>query len=310
MPAEVETMFSVREAPWYGLGTVVQEAPTSEEALKLAGLDWEVIQQPVVVEGRVVPGYKANVRSTDGAVLGIVSSDYTVVQNRDAFKFTDALVSDGVVRYETAGSLRGGKVVWLQACLIGGLLIDGDVIEPYLLFTNGHDGAHAVRVCITPIRVVCMNTLNLALTKASRTRSVIHLGDAKGRLHEAQRTLDLAWQYLRELEGTARDLLNVEVSESRWEQLVGELLPIPEDTGTIQRRHIESLREDLAARIRAPDLERFAGTAWAAVNAVAAHVVHVPPLRQVTGWRESRFARIAFGHPLLDRAVKLLLEGK
>ena len=102
MSANVETMFYVREKPWHGLGTLVMEAPASADALVWAGLDWKVIQKEVRTEdGAWIAGYKANVRSTDGSVLGIVSDRYKVVQNEDAFRFTDELLGEGVT-YETA----------------------------------------------------------------------------------------------------------------------------------------------------------------------------------------------------------------
>ena len=112
MAALVESMFSVRKTPWHGLGTVVKEAPDSGEALRLAGLDWEVIQSPIFTNHGKVEGWKANVRSTDRQVLGVVTDRYRVVQNTEAFAFTDALLGEGV-QYETAGSKEGlasGKV--------------------------------------------------------------------------------------------------------------------------------------------------------------------------------------------------------
>ena len=90
MAANVETMFSVREKPWHGIGTVVQDAPDSKEAIQLAGLDWKVVQQNVYTDGGIlVPGYRANVRDTDQSVFGVVSDRYQVVQNEEAFAFTD-----------------------------------------------------------------------------------------------------------------------------------------------------------------------------------------------------------------------------
>ena len=110
MAALVETMFSVREKPWHGLGTIVSEAPDSQKALELAGLDWNVIQKDIITSdgSSVIPGFKANVRDTDNSVLGIVTDRYKVVQNSEAFAFTDELLGEGV-RYETAGSLQDGR---------------------------------------------------------------------------------------------------------------------------------------------------------------------------------------------------------
>lgn len=109
MSANVETMFYVRENPWHGLGTKVNEAPGSREALIIAGLNWNVLQEPIYTETEeFIEGYKANVRDSDRKVLGVVTDRYKVIQNQEAFAFTDALLGEGV-RYETAGSLQGGK---------------------------------------------------------------------------------------------------------------------------------------------------------------------------------------------------------
>ncbi len=125
MAANVETMFSVREKPWHGLGTIVEEAPESADALRLAGLDWNVVQKDIFTNYGKVEGYKANVRDTDNQVLGVVTDRYKVIQNTDAFAFTDELLGAGV-RYETAGSLQGGKKVWLLARIPREYIVSGE----------------------------------------------------------------------------------------------------------------------------------------------------------------------------------------
>ena len=145
MAANVESMFYVRETPWHGLGVRVNEAPASRDALTLAGLDWNVAQEPVYTEtGELVEGYKANIRDADRKVLGVVTDRYKVIQNREAFAFSDALLGEGV-RYETAGSLQGGRKVWLLAHMPHEYIITGERISPYLLFSNTHDGSGAIR---------------------------------------------------------------------------------------------------------------------------------------------------------------------
>lgn len=179
MAHEVETMFYAREKPWHGLGERVEEALCSFDALKLGGLNWTVIQKPIFTNDYIeVTGYKANVRSKDDKVLGVVTDRYKVVQNSTAFEFTDSLLGDGI-RYETAGSLQEGRKVWLLARLPEIYKVAGDDVNSYLVFSNSHDGSGAIRCCITPIRVVCQNTLNLALHDAHRIWSTIHVGDAK-----------------------------------------------------------------------------------------------------------------------------------
>ena len=153
MAANVETMFFVREKPWHGLGVKVADALSSADALAASGLDWEVVQQPIrTEEGTPVPGFKANVRDLDGKVLWIVSDRYRVVQNREAFAFTDKLLGEGV-RYETAGSLNGGRKVWVLARMPREYIMLGDRVSPYLVFSNTHDGSGAIRVAMTPVRV-------------------------------------------------------------------------------------------------------------------------------------------------------------
>lgn len=173
MAANVESMFYVRETPWHGLGTRVMEAPNSKEALIAAGLDWKVLQEAIYTgTEEPIPGYKANIRDSDRRVLGVVTDRYKVIQNDEAFAFTDALLGEGV-RYETAGALQEGRKVWMLAHMPHEYIISGERISPYLLFSNTHDGSGAIKVALTPIRVVCNNTLNLALATAKRTWSTI-----------------------------------------------------------------------------------------------------------------------------------------
>ena len=149
MSANVETMFYVRKKPWHGLGTEVKEAPTSADALIYAGLDWEVVQEDVYTgHGSPIPGYKVNLRSSDGSALGIVSDRYKVVQNEDAFRFTDDLLGAGVT-YETAGALQGGRKVWMLARMPHRYIIAGDEIAPYLVVMNSHDGSSGIKVAMT-----------------------------------------------------------------------------------------------------------------------------------------------------------------
>lgn len=198
MSADVETMFSVREIPWHGLGTVVADAPSSEDALKLAGLDWEVVQSSIYTSRGILNGYKTNIRAIDGKVLGVVTDKYKIIQNKEAFAFTDELLGRGV-KYETAGALQGGKKVWILARLPEEYILAEEKICAYLVFSNTHDGSGAVKVAITPVRVVCNNTLNLALNTARRSFSMIHKGDFANKVQEARDTLALTNQYMTEL---------------------------------------------------------------------------------------------------------------
>lgn len=305
MSANVETMFYVRETPWHGLGTRVEEAPTSAEALRLAGLDWTVEQHPVQLNGgAVIPGYKANVRSTDKHVLGIVSDRYKIVQNTEAFSFTDELIG-GDVRYETAGSLQNGKRVWLLAKMPQ-TKVAGDEVDPYLCFTNTHDGTGSIRVCMTPIRVVCNNTLNVALRSASRSWSACHIGDMDNKLQEARHCLDLADQYMESLNKYADQLANTNVKEDDISTMLNSLFPVEEDATTRKKKTIEKTKEEFYVCYLRPDIAKFLGTAWGVVNAMSDMVCHSEPHRKTQNYQANNWGRIMDGHKMLDRAVELL----
>ena len=306
MAANVETMFSVREKPWHGLGTSVAEAPSSSEALRLAGLDWEVEQQAIFTKSGVVEGFKANVRSTDKKTLGVVSDRYKIIQNKDAFAFTDKLLGAGV-RYETAGSLQGGKKIWLLATLPKEYIIAGERISPYLVFSNTHDGSGAVRVAITPIRVVCNNTLNLALNTATRSFSMVHTGDIRGKVNEAKQTLFMADQYMENLGREFERLRKVKVTDQQIKEYIELLLPIENGASLTTVKNTRKLREDMRARYYdAPDLKDVGNNAYRFINAVSDFATHSNPLRRTANYQENLFMRTYEGNPMIDRAYQLV----
>ena len=307
MAANVETMFYTRTAPWHGLGTRVLEAPTSSAALSLAGLDWRVIQKPVLTEdGLFISGFKANVRDRDNQVLGVVSDRYKVVQNEDAFAFTDELLGEGVT-YETAGSLQNGRRTWIRAKLPQRYIISGDKIDPYLVFMNSHDGTGAIKAAMTPIRVVCQNTLNLALSTARRSWSTIHTGDIHGKLQDARNTLLYADRYMAALGKTIEELSRQKLSDRQVLEYIDALFPFPEDASEARKKNLGKLKEDLKLRyFDAPDLQHVGKNAYRFVNAVSDFATHARPLRERSSYRESLFGRTVDGNVLIDRAFGLV----
>ncbi len=307
MAANVETMFYTREKPWHGLGTRVMEAPTSADALRIAGLNWNVIQEPVyMAENEVIDGVKCNIRDVDRKVLGVVSNKYKVVQNEEAFAFVDALLGEGV-RFETAGSLNGGKRVWMLAHMPHEYIIMSEHISPYLLFSNTHDGTGAVRVAITPVRVVCNNTLNLALATAKRSFSMIHTISIENKLKEAQDTLFMAQQYMDSLGKEFENLRKKEMSDRMVDEYIKLLLPLENDATAIQKRNISRLREDLSMRYYdAPDLKDVGKNAYRFINAVSDFATHANPIRRTENYRENMFAKTVDGNPLIDKAYQMI----
>ena len=307
MAALVETMFSTREKPWHGLGVIVKEAPTSEDALHLAGLDWNVIQEPIYTPFREkIEGFKANVRDADRKVLGVVSDRYKVVQNVDAFSFTDELLGDGV-RYETAGSLCEGKRVWLLARLPQEYIMGGERISPYLVFSNTHDGSGSVKVAITPVRVVCNNTLNLALDTAQRSFSMIHTGNITDKMQEARETLFMAENYMDQLGLEFEKLRRQKVTDEQVKEYIETLLPMEKNATRMQEKNIQRLRDDIRSRYYdAPDLKEVGNNAYRFINAVSDFATHAEPLRRTANYNENLFGRTIDGNPLIDRAYQLV----
>lgn len=277
MSAEVETMFYTRQKPWHGLGTMVTEAPDSKSALELAGLNWTVIQKPIKTQdGLPIPGFKANMRNTDNQVFGVVTDRYKVVQNQDAFAFTDKLLGEGVT-YETAGSLREGHRTWLLAKLPQRYIISGDEMTPYLVFMNSHDGTGAIKAAMTPIRVVCMNTLLYAD------------------------------KYMSEL-GKAIDRMNkIKLSDRQVYEYIDALFPLLDEPTEQQKKNLMKMKENVKLRyFEAPDLQHVGKNAYRFVNAVSDFATHAKPLRARKNYRENLFARTVDGNAMIDKAYQLV----
>ena len=307
MAAQVESMFYTREMPWHGLGVKVLDAPTSKDALLLSGLDWRVNQEDIYTDsGNLIEGYKANVRDRDEKVLGVVTDRYKVIQNDEAFAFTDELLGGGV-RYETAGSLMGGRKVWLLAHLPHEYIIAGEKISPYLVFSNCHDGSGAIKVAITPIRVVCNNTLNLALTTAKRSWSTMHTGDIQYKLEDAKNTLFMADKYMEELGKEFEVLRKKKLSDKQVLDYIDMLLPVDENTSSQQIKNVQRLQDDMKARyFDAPDLKDVGRNAYRFINAVSDFATHSEPIRKSVNYKEQIFARTVDGNPMIDKAYRML----
>lgn len=327
MSANVEWMFSGNnETPWHGIGEVIQGTLSSEEAIKVAKLDWDVIPMPIFDQfGNEIPGYKVNTRSIDNAILGIVTDYYKIVNNRDAFKFTDALLGEGV-QYETAGSLDSGKKVWMLARMEGTVIAE-EQIDPYLVFTNSHDGKGAIRVAAVPVRVVCQNTLNLALSRASRHWSCVHKGDLQGKLDEAKFTLASAEKYMEALEEEFGELKLKTVTDKQVEEMTDRLLQI--EFNSLYNKAVkigkvidlkEALRqqkfEDKLNRKKSeiltiyhekPDLVGTEKSAFRFVNAVSDYATHTNDHKQTKNYKENLFMKTVDGNNLIDTSYQLAL---
>ena len=306
----VETMFYVgREKPWHGLGVSIPDYVTSEDAIVAAGLDWRVeSKQMFLADGTSIPDAYANVRSTDNRVLGVVGNRYQIVQNVDAFSFTDALLGEGV-KYETAGSLFNGRVIWLLAKLPEKYKILGDEVTPYVVFTNTHDGTGSVKVAMTPVRIVCANTLNAGLKQAKRTWSARHTGNINDKMQDAMNTLQLADAYMKATQNLFEDLYKVKTTDAQVVQLVNNIVPIKADMTDRQANNVLAIRSDIMARYNfAPDLKDREKTGARLIQAIADTTSHMNPLRQTKNYAENKLKATIDGNALLDTAIATVLS--
>lgn len=306
---ELKTInYETRKPVWNGLGTDISDCRSVSEALEKSGLDFSVYQTGVITEEPYpipLTGFKANIKD-DGTPLGIVTNKYKLVQNADAFAFLDSLVDEGM-KFERAGGLQNGRKVFVLARMPDKYIISGESISPYIVFINSHDGSGSIKVLMTPIRMICFNMLNLALNNTIRSWSAIHSGDIAYKLEDAKNTLRRADKYMEELGTTIEELKQQPLSDAHVLNLVDTLIPTNDDMTDLQRKNVDSQRQDLLERyFHAPDLEPMRPTAYRFINAVSDHATHAEPIRRKENFNEALFTRSVEGNLLIDRAYSLL----
>lgn len=285
-------MMYTGEVPWHGLGTRLEEPATAREAIEAAGLDYEAeLKELQTVEGTLVPQRRAVVRSDTGDILGVVGKSYVPVQNAQAFSFLDAVVADGSLRYDTAGALGRGERVWMLAKLPGHIRIKGgdDIVDKFLLLSNSHDGTSALRIQCTGIRVVCSNTLNMALRhRGARSISILHKGDLTAKIEEAQRVLGFADLFFQDAEVKIDILANHYPTTDQVQDYFKTLYPDPADTDSNRARNIRNRLTELFESGIGMDIPAIKGTTWAAYNAITEWVDHRRTRTRDANLRRSR----------------------
>lgn len=323
MPADVQTMFSVGSIPWHGLGHVLDTAPSCADALVLAGLNWRVGLRPMssaVSDGApavAVPGARAVWRMDSGQILGTVGEDFAPLQNEDAFRFFEPLVSEGLISLETAGALREGRRVWIMARVAGdpAEIAAGDIVDPYLLMCHGHDGSLALRVGFNPVRVVCANTLGLALESGEGMFTLRHTSGLDDGLTRARAVIASQIAVFRDTAEGYRLLAARRCSDADFEAYI---LRVLAGTGeevepghTVGKRLLADIRP-LFEGGRGNDAPGVRGTYWAAYNAVTEWLSHMRG--SAAGTDQERAARrfealhLGAGRRLGIRALLLALD--
>lgn len=307
------------DTPWHGLGVKVEGLQTVQAMQEAAGLTWTVSPMPVFCNSLELDGYKAVVRGDNGFVLGVVSDRYVPIQNVQAFDTLDAIVAEGSAVVETAGSIKDGRRVWALAKLPGTFeVVPGDAVEPYVLVSWGHNGKNSLEVRLTPVRVVCNNTLDMA-SKGRANVSIRHSANAKVRIDEARTALGLIRRQVEDTAEAYRELATFTMSEYRAKGYFAELFPAPalEDGKAYQEKlaRWNAHQGELLALFdhgKGSTIPGVAGTAWAAYNAVTEWTDHVYPVTQNGSVSAARQESALFGSyaDVKTRALELALAGK
>lgn len=305
MSHNIGQMFYYGDIPWHEKGREITHPATAKDALKFGGLDWEVDLidiQTAEVPPTAITRRKAVVRTDkktgdEGRVLGVVHPDFRPLQNREGIMLLDALLGEGKAIYHTGGYLGEGQVVWALARLPGEMKVRGnDIVEPYFLFSNSHDGTRAIDFRLTTIRVVCQNTLNLALShrRAEFIFKQSHSIGLDRMRKQAKAFFDFAQKEINATENSFQKLANTSLLADDFQKYLITLLPLPkspepESSESVmkgfetRKKNIEGLRSGIT-RIYSEgysDGNIFSlpeSTLWGALNAVTTFVDHAQPL--------------------------------
>lgn len=269
----VEMMY-VGETPWHNLGTPLPQLATANEALEAAHLDWNVITEPVLSsQGIRLKDRNLTIREDTGIPLGVVSERYQVLNNRDAFRFMDSITMDPHgPKYETAGALYGGRKVWMLARLDGFReVIPDDAVGQYLLLWTAHDGSTAVNVALTPIRVVCKNTLSMAIGSVGRSAKIRHTKNVFSHLENVQDALGFLRQSFDETFELYQKMAQVEPTKEEIESVLEQLIPDTKREGRAKNQRARVLELAVAGTGNSNGHE---GTWWNIYNGVTELVDH------------------------------------
>ena len=313
---------SARVPAWHKKGTITDGAMTAQEALTLTGLDGvvSVSADPVstTVNGQVLKIDNKFITYRDHpkhglTALGVVGNRYTPIQDSDAFEFLNYLADESGAVFETAGALGNGERVFMSMKMPDTMkLANGaDTVDNYILAVNSHDGTTSFNVAVTPVRVVCQNTVRLGLAKAVSKISLRHTANATHKVQQARETLGIIWKYQEEFQREVDKLLAIDLSEQDFQKFVDKLVPMPNAKDATQRElaTVERKRGEITQLWNAPTQANVAGTGWAAYNAVVEWSDWVRRIRGEGDKDALRAERLilGIGEEIKDKAHALLL---
>lgn len=298
-----EKVFVVGEPAWHRVGKVLEKPATAQEAIQAAQLDYPVEKMPVYIcpdgMNRIVPRKYATVRKDNNAPLGIVGSQYAIVQNTEAFSFFDSIVGEGQAVYHSAGALGLGERIWILAKLPNDIVVKDDVVEKFLLLVNSHDGSSPLQMFFTPIRVVCQNTLTMAMSDRQNEVRIRHSGNIVNKVSFAREILQVTGKFYGEFEGLINQLANRALTATEAKRYFN-LIVFNHETRETDSTQLKNKRDKLLTLFErgvGNEQSRIQHTAWAALNAVTEFVDHHHRIKGVSdeGDGSDRVNNIWFG---------------
>ena len=281
MSHNIESIAWTNEKPWHGIGTEVKPNISVDAMLKAANLDWTVSKRAMQdVDGTPVEGFFSLRRDSDNKLLDVTGPDYTPVQNKPAFQFFDSFLKQGKATMEVAGSLNGGKMVWGLAKLGAGFALPGkDRVDYYLLAVIPHVQGKTLQFMSTATRVVCQNTIQMAL-KAGSANLFKHIHRAEfteATMEEAQRVITASAESFAMFREHAETLAKKKMSQAASIDYLAAVFEPDEPVAEVLRKPSRPLQQAIAALTHAPghDLASSTNTAWGALNAVTYTVDHL-----------------------------------
>ncbi|MEU0558460.1 DUF932 domain-containing protein [Dactylosporangium sp. NPDC006015] len=319
--ANGQTAFaSARLSAWHQLGTVTDEGMTAEDVMTKAWLGgWEV--RKIAIQGIEVtkvggitkvdcPDKFMTVRTNpvtgETEYLGIVGDDYTTVQNEQVTELLNLLVDESGAHFETAGSMREGRRVFVTMKLPSAMQIAGvDDIDLYLACNTSHDGSSGIRLDATPVRIVCANTQRLAYERSRSSYTFRHTSNVTTKISEARAALGLMWKHFETFETEAERMINEALTMGQFEKIVAELWPVADDASDTTRNNAKQRTNTLRYLIRDADTQKaIKGTRWAGYQAITEYIDHFAPAASDAA-RATR-ALTGTGADLKARAFELL----
>ena len=337
-----ETAFvAYREAGWHGLGQVVEEELTAQSAIEKAMLDWTVELHPlqsvvvtdtgveiVDVKDKFATIRKHPLKDTRDA-LGVVGTRYTPIQNKEVFNFLDALVDSGS-SYETAGSIDGGKKIFITMRMPNGILVGGkDKSDMYIFATTSHDGSFSLSVALTAVRVVCQNTWRMARRASQYKHTIRHTANSNKSIAQARDVMQLSFEYGGFLQEQADKLIKTTVTNSDVDDFLSKLFPVPADIAAamgkrpLEKNELKVInmldnKKDTIKNLyhNSPGQQMLDTNAWRLFNSVTEYADYYSNVRGSTAnnikiAKDARRAErvvLAEGEVIKDRALDLLLQ--